>query len=264
MAATSVYDQVWDNVRRGVPVAMATIVEGPSLGARMLVLPDATEGELIDEAFSRLIAGEASELLRAEESATRDYSLPDGGTVRVFIETFPPAPLLLIFGAVHVAQAMNRFAKDLGFRVVVSDARRTLATRERFPLADQILIDWPDDTLAKIEVPENTAIVILTHDPKFDEPAIFGSFKTPARYIGSVGSRKTSAERRERLRKQGVSEEDLARLHAPMGLNIGGNSPEEMALSILGEIIATRYGRPGGFLADAKGSIRGKAAAAAT
>ena len=264
MAGTSIYDRVWEQVRQGVPAALATIVQGPSLGARMLVLPDDTDGELIDPDFSARIAGEARELLKLEESETREYALPDGKAVRVFIETFPPAPLLLIFGAVHVAQAMTRFAKDLGYRVVVSDARRTLATRERFPLADQILIGWPDDTLAKLEVPENTAIAILTHDPKFDEPAILGSLATPARYIGAVGSRKTSAERRERLSKQGISDDDLARLHAPMGLNIGGNSPEEMALSILGEIIATRYGRPGGFLADAKGHIRGRAAVAAS
>ncbi len=260
----SLYDRVWENVNRGVPVALATVVQGPSLGARLLVLPDATDGELIDADFSARIADEARELLRAEESETREYALPDGKDVRVFIETFPPAPLLLVFGAVHVAQAMTRFAKDLGYRVIVSDARRTLATRERFPLADQVLIGWPDDTLAKLDIPENTAIAILTHDPKFDEPAILGSFKTPARYIGAVGSRKTSIERRERLRKQGISDEDLDRLHAPMGLNIGGNSPEEMALSILGEIIATRYGRPGGFLADARGHIRGRETAPVT
>lgn len=254
----SLYDRVWAEVNRGVPVALATVVQGPSLGARMLILPDATDGELIDAAFSERITGEARDLLRAEESETREHTLPDGRVVRVFIETFPPAPLLLIFGAVHVAQAMTRFAKELGYRVIVSDARRTLATRERFPQADQILIGWPDDTLAKLNIPANTAIAILTHDPKFDEPAILGSFATPARYIGAVGSRKTNDERRERLRKQGVPEEDLGRLHAPIGLNIGGNTPEEMALSILGEIIATRYGRPGGFLADAKGHIRGR------
>lgn len=260
----SLYDRVWEEVNRGVPVALATIVQGPSLGGRMLVLPDRNEGELIDDAFSARIADEARALLRDEESETRTYSLAEGKEVRVFIETFPPAPLLLIFGAVHVAQAMTRFAKDLGYRVIVSDARRTLATRERFPLADQILIGWPDETLAKLDVPENTAIAILTHDPKFDEPAILGSFATPARYIGAVGSRKTNADRRERLRKQGVADEDLARLHAPIGLNIGGNTPEEMALSILAEITAIRYGRPGGFLADAKGHIRGRETVAAT
>lgn len=262
--AASLYDRVWTEVNRGVPVALATIVQGPSLGARALVLADVTDGELIDAAFTARIAGEARALLRAEESETREYTLPNGREVRVFIETFPPAPLLLIFGAVHVAQAMARFAKELGYRVIVSDARRTLATRERFPLADQVLIGWPDDTLAKVEIPENTAIAILTHDPKFDEPAILGSFATPARYIGAVGSRKTNRDRRERLRKQGVSDKDLARLHAPIGLNIGGNTPEEMALSILAEITAIRYGRPGGFLADASGRIRGRETVPAT
>jgi xanthine dehydrogenase accessory factor len=178
--------------------------------------------------------------------------------VDVFIETFPPPPVLLIFGAVHVAQALARFAKMLGFRVIVSDARSKLASPERFPDADRLIVAWPDEALQELTIGPNTYIAILTHDPKFDEPALLGALQTPARYIGAVGSRRTNADRRERLRAAGVNEESLARVRGPIGLDIGASTPEEMAISILAEIIACRHGRRGGPLSEATGNIRAR------
>src|SRR3712207_5173195 len=182
--------------------------------------------------------------------------------VDVFLETFPPPPTLLIFGAVHVAQPLTRFAKALGFDVVVVDARATLATRERFPDADRIVQAWPDEALQTLTVEPNTYVAILTHDPKFDEPALLGTLGTRARYIGAVGSRKTNRDRRQRLLDGGASEESVARIRGPIGLDIGAETPEEMAISILAEIIAARHGRRGGPLTEATGNIRGEREAA--
>jgi xanthine dehydrogenase accessory factor len=183
--------------------------------------------------------------------------LPLVEDVDVFVDLYALPPLLVIIGAVHVAQAIVPFAERLGFRIVVADARGTLATRERFPTIDELLVAWPDEAYARLPISPTTAIVILTHDPKFDEPAILGALQTSAGYIGAVGSRKTNVDRRQRLLDAGASDADLDRIHGPIGLNIGGSSPEEMAISILGEIIAVRNGRAGGSLKAAEGGIRG-------
>lgn len=240
------------------PVAVATVVRGEPLGAKLLVLPDETLGSLGNRTLDARAAVDARGLLREERSETRAY--PAAG-VDLFLETFPPPPVLLIFGAVHVAQALTRFAKALGFDVVIVDARATLATPERFPEADRIVQAWPDEALAELEVGPNDFVAILTHDPKFDEPALLGVLETPARYVGAVGSRKTNLDRRHRLLEAGVPPAQMARVRGPIGLDIGAETPEEMAISILAEIVAVRHGRAGGPLADASGHIRGPAGA---
>lgn len=240
------------------PFAIATVVRGAPLGAKLLVLNDATEGTLSDEELDARAAADARRLLADERSDTYDY--PVAGQpepVAVFLETFPPPPVLLIFGAVHVAQPLTQFAKTLGFDVIMVDIRATLATPERFPQADRIIHAWPDDALATITIRPNTYIAILSHDPKFDEPALLGALDSPAAYIGAIGSRKTNVDRRRRLAEAGISDEQIARIRGPIGLDIGAVSPEEMAISILAEIIAVRRGRSGGFLAQASGHIRG-------
>lgn len=237
-----------------VPAVLATVVRGEGVGGRMIVLEDEVEGSLGDEAFDADVAAVARELLAAERSEAREVAGRE-----IFFDVHPLPQHLVIFGAVHVAQPLSRYAQDLGFRVTVVDARRALATRERFPNVDRLIRAWPDDAYTQITIGPNTWVAILTHDPKFDEPAILGALKTEARYIGAVGSRKTNADRRERLREAGVSDEDLDRLHGPIGLNIGGRTPEEMAIAILAEMIAIRYGRDGGKLREAAGSIRGEA-----
>lgn len=236
-----------------VPVAVATIIRGDGMGAKMIVLPDGVEGSLNDAELDAQVTRDAYELLEAERPETRTY-----GTRDVFIDVYPLAPHLIIFGAVHVAQPLSRFSQTLGFRVTVIDARRALATRERFPNVEEIITKWPDDAYDELSIGSNTWIAILTHDPKFDEPAILGALQTDARYIGAVGSRKTNIDRRERLRESGVTEDDITRIRGPIGLDIGGQTPEEMAISILAEMIAVRYGRSGGILAQKSGNIRGE------
>lgn len=237
-----------------IPVAVGTIIRGEGIGAKMIVLPDGVEGSLGDADLDAQVVRDAHELLEAERPETRSYGARD-----VFIDVYPLAPHLIIFGAVHVAQPLSHFAQTLGFRVTVIDARRALATRERFPNVEEIITKWPDDAYEALEIGQNSWIAILTHDPKFDEPAILGALKTEARYIGAVGSRKTNIDRRERLREAGVSEDDIARIRGPIGLDIGGQTPEEMAISIMAEMIAVRYGRSGGILAQKSGNIRGEA-----
>ena len=241
------------------PVAVATVVRGGQVGAKLLLLPDETLGGLGDAPLDAAVQADVGELLARERSETRPYTVAGHDeAVEVFIEAFPQPPLLLIFGAVHVAQPLTRFAKALGFDVIISDARAKLATAERFPEADRIIQGWPDETLAEIEIMPNTYVAILSHDPKFDEPALIGTLGTPAAYIGAIGSRTTNEDRRRRLAEAGMSPEQIARMRAPIGLDIGAATPEEMAISILGEIIALRRGREGGALTEATGRIRGE------
>lgn len=252
------YDRLREAIAAGEPVAVVTVVRGEPLGAKLLVLPGDVVGSLGDGTLDEWAADEARRLLAVGRSETRRYPLAAGDEgIDLFFEVHPPPPTLLIFGAVHVAQALTRFAKALGFRVIVTDARAKLATWERFPEADEIIQAWPDDALQQIAVQPTTYVAILTHDPKFDEPALLGTLQTPSPYIGAVGSRKTNADRRQRLLEAGVAEERLARVHGPIGLDIGAETPEEMAISILAEMIASRHGRSGGPLTNASGPIRG-------
>jgi xanthine dehydrogenase accessory factor len=218
---------------RRTPLAVATVVRGEPLGAKLLLLPEETLGSLGAPHLDAVVGADARGLLAAERSETRAYPSPNG-EVEVFLETFPPPPTLLIVGAVHVGQALCAAAKPLGFDVVVVDARAKLATTERFrwPIGSSgpgRTKRWPSWGLAS-----NWYVAILTHDPKFDEPAILGALATPARYIGAIGSRKTNEDRRRRLAESGLAANDLARVRAPIGLDIGAATPEEMAVSILG------------------------------
>lgn len=256
-ATTGHYELLKAAIEQFVPAAVATIVKGAGSGGRLLILPDRVNGTLGDVSLDQAVVATARTLLSEGLSETQAMAGPLG-EVEVFFESFPPPPTLIIFGAVHVAQALTRFAKQLGFRVVVVDVRAKLATSERFPDADEIVLEWPDVALAQRTVEPNTAIAILSHDPKFDEPALLGSLSTPARYIGAVGSRKTNIDRRERLRAAGVDEAGLDRVRGPIGLDIGASTPEEMAISILAEIIAAGHGRSGGPLTSASGNIRAR------
>lgn len=248
------FERVRELVDQGVPVAVATIIRGESLGSKMIIMQDTVEGTLGPRDLDDQVASDGRELLAAERSESRTY-----GDREIFLDVYPLPPHLVIFGAVHVAQALSNFAQALGFQVTVVDARRALATRKRFPNVEKLITLWPDDAYQQLAVGPNTWIAILTHDPKFDEPALLGALKTNARYIGAIGSRKTNLDRRERLSTAGVSDEDLARVRGPIGLDIGGQTPEEMAIAILAEMIAVRYGRSGGYLVHSKGNIRGDA-----
>ena len=168
---------------------------------------------------------------------------------------FGPPPRLLVYGAVDTADALCAAAHGLGWRTIVADARGRFATRDRLPNADEILVAWPDETIAQVQPDHATAIVVLTHDDKFDVPALKGALETEALYVGALGSRRNQERRRERLLDAGVPEESFERISGPAGLDIGAHTPAETALSILAEILARRAGREGGALKTAGGRI---------
>ncbi len=250
----AIYDEARRLASEGNIAVVATIVEGVGVGGKALFTDALVAGSLgsdeLDRQLTAVIAGSGGNPVSGV--------LELDPQTRVFLDVFQPRPQLVIFGAVHTAQALDDFARKLDYRVVVVDARRALATRERFPDTDQLITAWPDEAYQQLNNLPSTSIAILSHDPKFDEPAILGALKTPARYIGAVGSRKTARERLERLREGGVSEDQIARIHGPIGLDIGGGTPEEMAISILAEIISVAHGRGGERLSTIDGAIHGR------
>jgi xanthine dehydrogenase accessory factor len=231
---------------RGERAILFTVVEGEPLGAKLLV-PE--EGEPSGDGPPEL-AQHADELLRGGRNRTLDL---DG--MRVFCEWYGPPPRLLVYGAVDTGEALCRAARLLGWTTIVADARAKFATRERIPSADELIVAWPEETLERVQPDHQTAIVVLTHDDKFDEPALKGALQTEAFYIGALGSRRNQERRRERLLEAGLAEHDLDRIVGPCGLDIGADSQEETALSILAEILAVRARREGGPLRKAKQRI---------
>lgn len=234
---------------------------GPSPGATLLVEADGTmAGTLGDPGLDRVVARDASGALSSASSSLRHYGRRGqarGREVEVFLEAFAPPPRLVIFGAVDFTAALARVGKVLGYRVTVCDARPVFATTERFPMADELVVDWPNRYLAKVadELGPRDAVCVLTHDPKFDVPAIQAALATKVGYLGAMGSRRTHEDRTRRLLDSGVSPADLERVMGPIGLDIGARTPEETAVSICAEIIALHTGRPVGSLRDRQGPI---------
>jgi len=224
-----------------------TAVEGDGVGSKVLVLES---GERVGEGLAEAVA-QFDELIR--RGRNRRLTLDDGA--KVFAEWYGPAPRLFVYGAVDTAESMCRGAKLLGWHTIVADARAKFATRERIPSADELIVAWPDEALARVRPDHQTAIVVLTHDDKFDEPALIGALETEAFYIGALGSRRNQERRKKRLLEAGVAEAELERIIGPCGLDIGADTQEETALSILSEILAVRGQREGGFLKDAKKRI---------
>jgi xanthine dehydrogenase accessory factor len=199
----------------------------------------------LDDALS-LIAADA--LLRG---TSRTVEL---GGRSLFVEAFPVRPRLVVVGATEIAQALVTLARPLGYETVVVDGRASFATAERFPAVDRLVIGWPDEAADDIGLGPNDAVAVLSHDPKFDEPAIVEALRRGCRYVGAIGSRKTQADRRARLRDAGLTDTDLTRLHGPVGLDLGGRAPAEVALAILAEVVATRYGGSGRPMVERGGS----------
>ena len=210
------------------------------------------EGTLGDPAQDRALVEAALEALRRGQSRTVEL-----GDRSAFIEVYPVRPRLVIVGAVEVARSLARLAKELGFEVVVIDGRASFATPERFPDVDRLIVGWPDEIADEIGLGRNDAVAVLTHDVKFDEPAIVEALRRGSRYVGAVGSRKTQAERRRRLLEAGVAADRLADLRGPVGLDLGGRQPAETALAILAEIVAERYGGTGRPMRDRANTERG-------
>jgi xanthine dehydrogenase accessory factor len=258
----SIYDLWHAAVTDHRPVALATVVEGPGTGSKVLVGEGIEPvGTLGNPDLDRVVLRDAVGELAAGTSGVRHYG-PNGeareDTVSVFIETFAPPPHMLIFGAVDFTAALVRVAKVMGYRVTVCDAREVFATKKRFPQADEVVVDWPHRHLAKVggALGPRDAVCVLTHDHKFDVPAIKAALDTKVGYLGAMGSRRTCAERLERLEADGVDMDAVrARLHAPIGLDLGGRTPEETAVAICAEIIAARTGRPSASLSTTDGAI---------
>ena len=262
------YEILRDRIRTSQPVVLATIIDGPLTGSRLLLWPDGEPmGTLGNSEIDRIVGRDALGELQAGNTLVRHYG-PSGETtpedllntptLSIFIESFAPPPQMWIFGAVDFTAALSRVGKILGYRVTVCDAREVFATKRRFPAADEVLVTWPGpifDERGRSLGPRD-AVCILTHDPKFDVPAVQGALRTAAGYIGVMGSRKTHSKRLERLAEVGITDPaDLARLMSPIGLDLGARTPEETAISICAEIIALRTGRRPPSLRDASGPI---------
>ena len=262
MSEPGIYDTLRDDLRSDRPVALATVIDGPHTGAKLLVRPDGVLGGLGDDDLDRVVERDARGELAAGTSGLRHYG-PHGeareGTVSVFIESFAPPPRMLIFGAVDFTAALARVAKVLGYHLTVCDAREVFATAQRFPMADEVVVDWPDRLLAEVSshLGPRDAVCVLTHDAKFDVPAVVASLATDVGYIGVMGSRRTHDDRTARLIEAGVDPAELARLRSPIGLDIGARTPEETAISIVAEIIGRRTGRDARALTDTEGPIHG-------
>jgi xanthine dehydrogenase accessory factor len=243
------YEDLAAAIRAEEAVALATVIAGPGQGGKLLVGPGRTPvGSLGNADLDRVVVRDALGELAAGTTVVRHYG--EHGEARetvvaVFVESFAPPPQMLVFGAVDFTAALVRVAKVLGYRVTVCDAREVFATRARFPQADELVVDWPDRLLRRVGggLTARDAVCVLTHDAKFDVPALVAALATEVGYIGAMGSRRTHAERIMRLEEAGVDAASLLRIRAPIGLDIGARTPEETAVSICSEIIAQRTGR---------------------
>ena len=222
-------------------VALASVIRGPLIGNRLLIWPGGkSRGTLGTESLDRQTVDRAQTLMEMHQSQVIGFDVQGehGISSALFVDVQPPPPKLVIVGAVHIAIPLITFAKVLGFHTTVLDARTAFATPERFGHAHQLRRGWPAEILPELGVDESTYIVVLTHDEKIDDGALVYACRSPARYIGALGSKRTHAARVERLRALGLSEAEIARIHAPIGLDIGARKPEEIAVAILAEIIA--------------------------
>ena len=257
-------------VERGEPVAVATVIDGPGqIGARRVIwasadaTPDAWHagasgtlgsGSRLDTA----VDDDARGMLAQGLTGIRRYGAHGerrGDELSVFVNSFAPPPRMLVFGAIDFAAAVARVGKFLGYHVTVCDARKVFATTSRFPDADEVVVEWPHRFLAGTDVDQRTVICVLTHDPKFDVPLLEVALRTPAGYIGAMGSRRTHDDRLARLREVGLTEEELSRLRSPIGLDLGARTPEETAVSIAAELIQLRWGGTGQPLTATEGRI---------
>ncbi|MFF1405351.1 XdhC family protein [Streptomyces sp. NPDC058294] len=243
---------------RGEAAAVARIAEGPAelRGRALLVRPDGSYvgGFGAHPELDRTVAAEARAHLDAGRTGTVEIGEQGsrcGSPLTVLVESSVPAPRMIVFGAIDFASALVRAGKFLGYHVTVCDARPVFATRSRFPDADDIVVEWPHRYLARTEVDGRTVLCVLTHDAKFDVPLLRLALRLPVAYVGAMGSRRTHLDRNERLREVGVTELELARLHSPIGLDLGARTPEETALSIAAEIVADRRGGSGATLTGA-------------
>ena len=255
---TPVLGGVMASVGADEPVALATVVDGAPLARQVAVWRDRVEGGLGNEGLDAAVVDDARGMLAQGQTGTRHYG-PRGerrlDEVAVFVQAFTPPPRMLVFGAIDFASAVARAGVFLGYHVTVCDARPVFATRKRFPEAHEVVCEWPHKFLERTETDERTVIAVLTHDPKFDVPLLELALRRPAAYIGAMGSRRTHDDRLRRLREVGLTDDELARLSSPVGLDIGARTPEETAVSVAAEIIQRRWGGTGQPLSETTGRI---------
>lgn len=254
--------------RDEIPVAVVTVVEspapdpdqhetvivaGPPVGSRMIVWVDRVEGSLGSSRLDDAVSERARGMLEQGQTGIQRLGADGerrGDDLAVFVVSYQPPPRMYVFGAIDFAASVVRIGKFLGYRVTVCDARPVFATKARFPEADELVVDWPHRFLDGAEVDERTVICVLTHDPKFDVPLLTKALRTPAGYVGAMGSRRAHENRLAMLRDEGLTEAELGRLRSPIGLDLGARTPEETAVSVAAEIIALRWGGSGSALAD--------------
>jgi xanthine dehydrogenase accessory factor len=230
---TAIHMSLFPALRENEPVGLVTRLDGEG---HLLSWPDGRfEGN--EDLLSEIEWGPDPGV----EPKAAQHTGPGGP---IFVQVFASPPMLTIVGAVHLAQPLVRIAQEMGFWVRVIDGRSLFATRDRFPEADELIVAWPQEALGPRHLRSRDAVAVLTHDPKFDIPALEEALKSPVGYIGVLGSHTTQADRQEALRAKGFTEKDLARIHGPIGLDLGGGGPEEIALAIMAEIIAVRYAIP--------------------
>ena len=252
-------DPSWESLRSEVeaerPVALAVGLEPAGLLGRRLVVTESGEPVgSVDPALDRAIAEAARG--RLGTGGTHVLTLPRAdGDATVFVESFAPAPRLIVVGATHIAETLCRLAAEVGFRVTIIDAREPFARAERFPDAAEVRVAWPQEALDADALDERAHVITLTHDAKFDIPALAIALRSRAGYVGALGSRRTHAKRVERLRDEGFDDEAIGRIRSPIGLDLGGHTPGEIAVSILSEMIAIRNGHDGRALVDGEGPI---------
>ncbi len=238
-ALADVYEGVKAHLDAGDPMAVVSVLDGPpdARNHKLIVLEDGTtEGTLDLGAHEDAVIAAALRHLANEKGGLIE---PEQG-LRLFVEVYPPDPRLIIVGAVHIAEPLVTMANAAGYETILIDPRSAFATRERFPHVDSLVGEWPGGALLGMKLNHSAYVVTLTHDPKLDDPALIAALQSDARYVGALGSRRTNRLRIERLREAGLSEEQIGRLHAPIGLDIGGRTPPEIAVSILAEIVKVR------------------------
>lgn len=245
----SLFSQFKQYVKQDKGAALAVVVRGPEtmMGHKALITTDGQAvGPLLEAPFREQLVQDAYSLIEQGKSATRPYPLQTEAAleVEIFFDVHRSAPRLIIVGAVHIASDLIYYAKPLGFRTYLIDPRTAFATPERFPHVDEMLHLWPDEALPDIGLTRESSVVVVTHDPKLDDPALMIALPSPARYVGALSSAKTHAKRVKRLLAEGLAQEHLDRLHTPIGLNLGGRTPAEIALSIMAEIVAVRNNMP--------------------
>ncbi len=239
-----VYTAVQQAITEDRPLAAVTIIRGPAqlVGRELIVYEDGSHQGMLSDSLDQPAIAAARAALREEQS--QRLTLPDQATepIEIFIDVLPSAPTLIMVGGVHIAIALASIAQTLGYRTIVIDPRRAFGSEARFPHVDRLIQAWPDEALQQISLTRSTAVVMLTHDPKIDDPALKIVLTSHAFYIGALGSRKTQAQRRQRLQQIGFSEAQLDRVIGPIGLEIGAKAPEEIALAVMAQVVAARHG----------------------